>query len=129
MMYWCDHNINVIEWGSEVITIPYINDVDGRPHKYITDFYVSLKDINGIVKRKILEIKPSKQVANVDESGNLILPKPPKKKTQKAMQNYNNSVNEIIKNHSKWKYAREFCKQYNMEFLVITEKEIFNGNR
>lgn len=126
---FCDQNKSIIKWGSEVITIQYINEVDGKPHKYTTDFYIEVKDINGNLNRKIIEIKPSKQSALLDESGNLILPKPPKKKSAKALQNYYNSVNEIRKNHSKWTYAREFCKQHGIEFQVLTEKDIFNGKR
>ena len=39
-MVWCDRNINVEEWGSEEIIIPYISPVDGRVHRYFPDFYV-----------------------------------------------------------------------------------------
>ena len=27
-------------------------------------------------------------------------------------------------NQAKWKAATEFCKDYNMEFMIITEKEL-----
>jgi hypothetical protein len=29
-------------------------------------------------------------------------------------------------NQAKWKTAKEFAKKYGMEFLVLTEKELFN---
>jgi len=31
-----------------------------------------------------------------------------------------------IINDAKWKAAKKYCEQNNMEFKIITEKEIFN---
>ena len=36
-------------------------------------------------------------------------------------------INEVITysiNDAKWKAAKEFCKDYGMEFMLITEKEL-----
>ncbi|BCU97182.1 MAG: hypothetical protein CM15mV15_1410 [uncultured marine virus] len=46
-MVWCDRNINVEEWGSEEIIIPYISPVDGRVHRYFPDFYVRARTKTG----------------------------------------------------------------------------------
>lgn len=124
-MNYLDLNKNVIKWGSEILTIPYINEVDGRQHRYITDFYVEMYDITGKLMKIVVEVKPSSQSEQLDEQGNLILPREPKKKTNKALQNYINKVNTIRKNHSKWKAARQFCKKFGYEFSVVTEKDLF----
>lgn len=125
MMNYLDLNDNVIEWGSELIIIPYINEVDGKPHRYITDFIATIKGNDGKTKKYILEVKPMNQCEQLNEKGELILPRPPKKKTAKALQNYLNKCNTIRKNHSKWSYAREFCKRNGLEWLVITEQDLF----
>ena len=47
-------------------------------------------------------------------------PKTQKKVTKKY-------INEVVTwsvNNAKWKAATEFCKDYNMEFMIITEKEL-----
>jgi len=124
-MNYLDLNKNVIKWGSEVITIPYVNEVDGRQHRYITDFYVELRDVTGKINTLIVEVKPENQMERLDEQGNLILPREPKKKSMKAFQNYINKVNIIRKNHSKWKAARDYCKKMGYHFKVITEKDLF----
>lgn len=124
-MNYLDLNRNVIKWGSEVITIPYVNEVDGRQHRYITDFYVELRDVTGKINTLIVEVKPENQMERLDEQGNLILPREPKKKSMKAFQNYINKVNIIRKNHSKWKAARDYCKKMGYHFKVITEKDLF----
>lgn len=124
-MNWCDLNKNVLKWGSEIITIKYLNEVDGREHRYITDFYAEIKDVNGQIFKCIIEVKPENQMERLDEQGNLILPREPKKKSMKAFQNYINKVNIIRKNHSKWKAARDYCKKMGYHFKVITEKDLF----
>ena len=124
-MNYLDLNTNVIKWGSEVITIPYINEVDNEKHNYLVDFYAEILDVNKNLHRYLVEVKPKKQSEQLDESGNLLLPPPPKKKSQKALYNYQVSVNIIRKNHSKWKYAKEFCRKNGLEWLVITEDDLF----
>ena len=37
-MLWCDCNLNVLEWGSEEIVIPYRSPLDRRVHRYFPDF-------------------------------------------------------------------------------------------
>lgn len=124
MMNYLDLNDNVIRWGSEVIVIPYVNEVDGKKHRYVTDFYAEIKQ-GSIIKKYIIEVKPMNQCEQLNEKGELILPRPPKKKTAKALQNYLNKCNTIRKNHSKWSYAREFCKRNGLEWLVITECDLY----
>jgi len=59
----------------------------------------------------MIEIKPSRQI---------VKPKPPKKKTKSYMR----ESYEYIKNKAKWQAARAYCVNNNMEFKLITEKQL-----
>ena len=109
-MVWCDRNINVEEWGSEEIIIPYISPVDGRVHRYFPDFWVKIKESTG-VKQYIVEVKPLKQTQ---------VPKPQKRQTQK----YLTEVMTYAKNDAKWRAAQEFCDDRGWKFRLITEREL-----
>lgn len=117
-MYHCDFNKNVLRWGSEIIVIPYFFDLDGKTHRYYTDFYMEVITAKGEKKKYVIEIKPSDQTP-------FNIPKPPKKKTAKALKNYRNKMITIKKNDCKWKAANQFCKKHGYEFKIITEKELF----
>jgi hypothetical protein len=59
-MVYCDITEAVIEWGSEEVIIPYLSPVDNRIHRYFPDFYMKVKQKNGMVKlRPMLLIKPN----------------------------------------------------------------------
>ena len=105
-MLWCDQTPSVQEWGSEEIIIPYVSPIDGKRHRYYPDFYVKVKG-----KKYIVEVKPLKQT------------KQPKKQTR-VTKRYINEVITYSINDAKWKAAKEFCKDYGMEFMLITEKEL-----
>ena len=105
-MKFCDTNPSVTEWGSEEIVIPYISPVDNKRHKYYPDFYLKTQG-----KKYVVEVKPSKQT------------KEPKKQ-RKMTKGYIQEVFTWGVNQAKWKAATEFCKDYNMEFMIITEKEL-----
>ena len=110
-MMYCDLNENIIEWGSEEIALPYRSPLDNRVHRYFPDFYIKVKENNGMVKRYLIEIKPKKQT---------IEPKVQKRKTK----SYIYEVTEYAKNMAKWKAAEEFCKDRMWEFKVLTEDEL-----
>ena len=107
MMIWLDKNINIMEWGSEEIVIPYVSPLDNRVHRYFVDFYA--KTLGG--KTLLIEIKPHSQTKE---------PKIPKRKTKRFIQ----EVIEWSKNEAKWKYAKEYAADRNWEFIVLTEKEL-----
>jgi len=107
---FCDDNVNVVEWASEAVIIPYVSPVDNKVHRYYTDGIIAIKEATGI-KKYIVEIKPSVQT------------KPPVqgKKKHKTM------VYETIRyaqNQAKWDAARKWCKKHNYEFLILTEGEL-----
>lgn len=110
-MVWCDRNRNVEEWGSEEIIIPYISPVDGRVHRYFPDFYVRARTKAGRKTRLIIEVKPLKQTQ---------IPK----KQQRRTKRYLNEVRTYAVNDAKWKAARDYCKDRQMVFMILTEKEL-----
>jgi hypothetical protein len=110
-MVYCDKNENVLEWGSEEIALPYRSPVDGRIHRYFPDFYIKVKESNGNIKKYLIEVKPKKQT---------VKPKTPKRQTK----GYIREVYEYAKNMAKWESAKEFCKDRNWEFKILTEDEL-----
>lgn len=114
-MKWCDHNNNVMEWGSEELVIPYRSPVDGKIHRYFVDFYIKVRTPSGIQKY-LIEIKPSKFTRE---------PQIPQRKTKKFLQ-------EVVTwgvNQAKWKAANEFCLDHNWKFMILTEKELGITNK
>lgn len=114
-MKWCDHNNNVIEWGSEELVIPYRSPVDGKIHRYFVDFYIKVKTPTGIQKY-LIEIKPAKFTRE---------PQVPQRKTKKFLQ----EVMTWGVNQAKWKAANEFCLDHNWKFMILTEKELGITNK
>lgn len=111
MCRWCDLNENVLQWGSEEFSIPYLSPIDNRVHKYFPDFLVKLKENSGRVKTYVIEVKPKKQTRP---------PKTPKRQTK----SYIYEATEYAKNQAKWKAAQEFCDDRRIEFKIITEDEL-----
>ena len=56
-----DTNDNVLEWASEEIQIPYVSPIDGKRHRYFPDFVVKMRDRDGKVIVKMIEVKPLAQ--------------------------------------------------------------------
>ena len=110
-MRYCDLNENILEWGSEEIALPYISPLDNRVHRYYPDFYIKVKESTGKIKKYIIEIKPKKQTVEPQV----------KKKITKG---YIYEVTEWAKNQAKWKVAKEFCKDRQWEFKVLTEDDL-----
>lgn len=107
-MRWADNNPNVVRWGSESITIPYLNPVDKKIHLYIVDNFVELKTKDGIYKF-LIEIKPAKYT------------KPPVQKTKKYSKRLMFERVMYAENSSKWEAADKFAKKHNMRFLIVDE--------
>jgi hypothetical protein len=108
-----DGDPNVIWWQSEETIIPYRSPIDGRYHRYFTDFTVNMRTADGKIKTAIVEVKPMAQT------------KPPT--VQKGGSKNRRYINEVMTwgvNDAKWKAAREYCKDRGYEFIIITEKEL-----
>ena len=110
-MVYCYTNENILEWGSEEIVVPYKSPVDNRYHRYFPDFYIKYKDVNGKIKKSLIEIKPFRQTQE---------PKVQKRKTK----GYIYEVVEYAKNQAKWKAAEEWCLDHGYEFKLLTENEL-----
>ena len=109
-MKYCDSNQNILEWGSEEFFIPY-RAPDGKVRRYFPDFIMKVKENSGNVKTYVIEVKPAKQTRR---------PKPRKKVTKSYL--YECKTYEV--NQAKWKAASEWCKDHQVEFKIITEKEL-----
>ena len=110
-MVYCDLNQNIIEWGSEEIALPYRSPLDNRVHRYFPDFYIKVKESNGILKKYLIEIKPKRQTT-------------PPPKPQRQTKKYLYEAYEYAKNQAKWEAAKEWCADRGYEFKVLTENEL-----
>lgn len=112
-MRYFDLNPQIIKVSSEETVVPYILSLDGRIHRYFLDFEITIKDNNGNIKTYLIEIKPDKftKKPNLPRSG---------RKTK----SYITQVENWIRNSDKWKAARNWAEKNNMEFLILTEKDI-----
>lgn len=110
-MKYCDLNDSILEWGSEEVVIPYRSPLDNRIHRYFVDFYIKVEDMNGQIKKYLIEVKPKRQTTP---------PPKPKRQTKR----YISEVTEYAKNQAKWKAATEFCEDRQWKFMIITEDEL-----
>ena len=111
-MNWCDLTESVSEWQSEEFFIPYRSPIDGRVHRYFPDFFVKYKDTNGKKRVLVIEVKPKKET------------KMPTTNPKRRTKSWAYSVRTYAVNQAKWKAAKEFCKDNNYEFKIMTEHEL-----
>ena len=111
-MNYCDLTESVSEWQSEEFWIPYRSPIDNRTHRYFPDFYIKYKDSSGKRRSVVIEVKPKSQTK--------MPPQNPKKRTK----SWAYSVRTYAVNQAKWKAAREFCKDRNIEFKIMTAHEL-----
>ena len=107
---FCDLEENVLQWGSEVVEIPYYSNIDGKSHRYITDFVLLTQNRQGEKEKWLVEVKPLCQVPQLNEFGQIVFP-------------------ELKKNHEKWTAARKWAKDNGYHFKLITEKELGKLNK
>lgn len=116
VLNFLDLNPSIISYCSEEVIIPYLCGTDNRIHRYYPDFVVKYKTRNGRIKTAVVEVKPAKQT---------VPPVRPKRQTKY----YINECMTYIKNQSKWKAAKEYADANGMEFLILTEHEIYGKNK
>jgi len=109
-----DERSDIIQWASEELAIPYKSPIDGKWHRYFPDFLVRMRDRNGDVVVKMIEIKPRSQA----------VPPTPKGKGTKPTKKYLREVATFGINMSKWHAAKDYCEDRKWEFVVLTEKEL-----
>lgn len=105
-MKWLDANPAVLRWASEELSIPYIHPKDGRVHQYYPDIVMIIKDVDGQVKKKIIEIKPYKETVPT-----------PRMSPRDA--------EALIVNTAKWEAANLYAQKNGASFEVLTEKQMF----
>lgn len=121
---FCDAEVNVLEYGSEILKIKYFSNIDNKEHLYITDFIMTTRSKDGSIKKWVVEVKPNNQVANLDEFGNILMPEPPIKQNSKNLLKWQETCNVIRRNNEKWTAARRYCKEHGYIFKIISEKEL-----
>jgi len=110
VMNFFDQNMSVVLWASEEFKIPYVSPIDNRQHMYHVDFLAKMKLRDGSFKTYAIEVKPFGQTMM------------PVKSNNKAR--YINEMSTYLVNQAKWKAATEVCKLKNVEFIVLTEKDL-----
>ena len=111
MFMFLDEHPSVINWASESISIPYRNPLTGKNTVYIPDIFMVYEDKNGKRISELIEIKPASQTYMYES----------KSKKDKAA---------LVVNYAKWNAAVNWCKSKNVNFRVLTEKELFfNGKK
>lgn len=103
---WLDQHQGVIEWGSEVMKIPYFHPLKNRPAFYFPDFLIHARAKTGQEQIRLIEIKPLKE--RLEEHA--------KSKYDKAA---------LIVNRAKWTAAIKVCEANGIIFQVLSENELF----
>jgi hypothetical protein len=111
VMVYLDENSTVVEWSNEEIVIPYLSPVDNKLHRYFPDFFVRLRNKQGLIESTIIEVKPASQA------------RPPKLQ-KRATRKYITEVMTWGVNEAKWKAADAYCKDRGWKFVVVTEKDL-----
>lgn len=105
-MTMCDDHPNILQWGSEVIRIPYFNPILNKATTYVPDFLIVYVDRNGKNHSEVIEIKPLKET-------NILAAKTKR------------DAIAIAINMAKWQAAELWCKKNGMRFRIMTENSIF----
>lgn len=107
-----DGNLNVLEWSSEEIVIPYLKPTDKRVHRYFPDYWVKYKNERGQIIEEIWEVKPAKEISR------------PKRVGKSHKQQLLESITYAI-NTAKWKAAQTYCRHHGYKFRLMTESQLF----
>lgn len=102
-----DSHPDILKWGSEEISIPYLSPADSRVHQYFPDFFVEYLDADGALHREIVEVKPLHE-------------------SEQKFAKSDRSKDALAVNEAKWASAAIWCQQRGMEFRVLTEQSIFH---
>jgi hypothetical protein len=111
---YLDKNETIIRWSSEELKIPYYSTIDHQIHHYYPDFVFEAKK-GEVVQTFIVEIKPKKQTQ-----------KPKPRKNKRA---YLNECITYETNVCKWNAATDYCKKQGWTFKILTEEDIFKGQK
>lgn len=110
-MKFCDENINITQWASEAIKIPYRNPFTGKQTIYVPDFFITYADKTGKQHVELIEVKPSNQAVK-----------------ENLGRSKHNQAHWIL-NQAKWEAARNWCKQQGITFRIVTEQDIYHQGK
>lgn len=102
-----DEHPAVLQWGSEVVRIPYRHPLTGKIHTYIPDILMMYVDASYKKHVEIIEIKPNSQTSLTEA------------------RSQHDKIHAII-NEAKWTAAREYCRKQGIVFRVVSEKDLFH---
>jgi len=111
VMWFLDNNDNIVKWGSELVTVPYMSPLDGKIHRYFVDFYAEIAGQNGERKRILIEVKPKKQLN-------------PPKTEHRSKKTVMTETKQYVVNNAKFKAANAYATANGMLFYVFTEDDI-----
>lgn len=107
-MRMCDSRVDIVQWASEPVKIPYQNPITGKYTVYVPDFFIQYVDRKGNKHTEIIEIKP-------------------KKETHEKFAKSKRDKIRLAINTFKWRAAAQWCKDRGLTFRVICEDDIFNN--
>ncbi len=127
-MVYLDLNENILLWSAEGIEIPYISKeydrseqmVKAKKRRYYPDFYYKIKRSDGSIREVIAEVKPMKEVMDVElfNAGSFDIPD---KLNAKKLKGLEYRFKSAQMNSSKWESMEEFARLKGMAFIIITE--------
>ena len=97
---YCESMSHIKHWANEPFSIKYVSRLDNNVHEYFPDFI--RENTNG--RRALIETKPWSQTVKPGMNDSLW--------AKKAW----------VQNCDKWRAAKEWCKQHDMDFVLVTEK-------
>jgi hypothetical protein len=109
---YLDENKNILRWSFENIKIPYKSPLDNQMHFYIPDFLAEKRNKDGSISTLLIEVKPFKQTKQP------VLTEAMSKKT------YSKNMETFLVNQAKWEAAKDFCEKNDINFIILTEKEL-----
>lgn len=116
VLLWLDTHPSCIEFSSEETIIPYFSPVDEKMHRYFVDFTATFKYPDNSVRKFLIEVKPKSQT------------QPPIRGKKKEKTFLTEAITWTV-NEAKWKAAKKYAAEKGMQFIVITEDDIFGGRK
>ena len=108
---YCDYNPKIIHWSLEPFYIPYVKPKDHKVHRYFIDLFIEFE--NGV--KFLVEVKSFKET---------IPPVKPLRITEKSLYNFYRACETYSTNKAKWESAKKFCEKRNLNFAILTEREL-----
>lgn len=105
-MYFFDTNPSVQAWGSEVLTIPYVDPFTEEVRNYIPDFVVRYQDRSGNTITEIVEVKPETETT-----------------LEAARTDADRAAVQL--NAAKWQAASAYAENNGARFRVLGKSQIF----